>query len=149
MRADVTPRRWRRFSAVVQLILFAFSASTSLLPCANDMGASTTEQVAIAHHVANSSPDSHALHASNASHDASSSHASHTTEDASPPAAPVHHGATSSSCPWVVGCTGMAQFEFESSWRVLETTPVVSAPAGVVLRAVTAEREVESPPPRA
>jgi hypothetical protein len=55
----------------------------------------------------------------------------------------------SDSCPWVVGCTGMVQFAFESTWRLLETTPAVSAPIGVTLRAVYAEREVESPPPRA
>jgi len=43
----------------------------------------------------------------------------------------------------------MMQFAFESSWRIEESTPVVSAPMGVVLRAVYAERDVESPPPRA
>jgi len=143
MRLDVTNRRWRRLSAVVQLLLFAFSASTSLLPCANDMVASKA-QVETEHHA---SAFSHASHTSHAAQlpDAPS-------QDAPEPTSPPHHApdshTSSGSCPWVVGCTGVVHFTLESSWRLVETTPVVSAPSGVVLRAVYAERDVESPPPR-
>lgn len=142
MPVAVTNRRWRRYSAFVQLLLFAFSASTSLLPCANDMVTGATKQVANAHKPA---PSSHE-HVSHASHGSQAAPAA----DAQAPASPSHHApASHAACPWVVGCTGMVQFAFESSWRLVETTPIVSAPVGDVLRAVTAEREVESPPPRA
>jgi hypothetical protein len=134
MRVDASTRRWRRCSAFVQLALFAFSASTSLLPCANEMAASAPGPATTAHHA---TAPSHATHAS----------------ETSPVSAAQHHAPTappsSDACPWVVGCTGMVQFAFESTLRLLETTPVVSAPIGVTLRAVYAERDVESPPPRA
>ena len=137
-------RRWRRLSAFVQLALFAFSASTSLLPCATEMSASATGQATTAHHAA-ASPASDTEHASHMSHGAviqdapESMSAAHQVPASSPP---------SNACPWVVGCTGMVQFAFDATWRLLETAPVVSAPIGVTLRAVYAERDVESPPPR-
>ena len=134
MLVAVTHRRWRPFLAVVQLLLFAFSASTSLLPCANDMATGPSEQLATAHHAA---PQSHESHAT---HDASGTTAAEHT--------PANHTA-SGPCPWVVGCSGVVQFTIESSWRLVETTPAVSSPTGLVLRRVYAEREVESPPPRA
>lgn len=137
MRVDVTHRRWRPLSAVVQLLLFAFSASTSLLPCANDMVSSATQLVA-EHHAS-----AHASHGSHAAPSQSAPEPAHSSQHA-----PASH-TPSGSCPWVVGCTGMVQLALETSWRLLETTPVVSAPMGVVLRAVYAERDVESPPPRA
>ena len=144
MRVDVTNRRWRRFSAVVQLLLFAFSASTSLLPCASDMVIATSEQAT----AADPASTHHApapTHASHASHAATSQD---TPKSPSSEHAPPSH-TPSGSCPWVVGCSGLAQFTLETSWRLVETTPTVSAPAGVVLRATYAERDVESPPPRA
>jgi hypothetical protein len=147
MRVTVT-HRWRRLSAVVQLMLFAFSASTSLLPCAKDMVTATAELVQVEQHAA---PVSHASHAAHAS-DGTSHNASHgaSQQDATEPASPAHHSPDShTACPWVVGCTGMVQFAIESTWHSVETAPVMSAPDGEVLRAVNAERDVESPPPRA
>ena len=139
MHVAVTARHRRRFLALIQLVLFAFSASTSLLPCASAMPTTATERSTVAHHATSA-------HSSHDSHDApkSASTESH---------APSHHTPTSptssAGCAWVVGCTGLVQLAFESSWRVIETTPVASVPVGVTLRAVTAERDVESPPPRA
>ena len=78
---------------------------------------------------------------------ASMSHAAHeaTAPVQQAPVAPRSPDA----CPWVLGCSGMMQLAFEASWRVLESAPAVAAPVGVTLRPAMADRDVESPPPRA
>ena len=112
----------RRVLALVQLLLFVFSSSTMLLPCA---------------------------HASVAVHDAKQHDVMHHT--ATTPVAPTHHapGVPDSTCPWVVGCVGMLQFALDATWRSIESAPLTTAPVGVTLGYVTTDRDIESPPPRA
>lgn len=135
----------RRVIALLQLALFVFSTSSSLLPCAftasspggaqshDAQSASLMESHSASHAV------SHAV-----SHEVSHDHSTQR---------PLHHAPgtpmSSSTCPWVVGCVGMVQFDLDASFRVVESVTVNSAPIGVTLRQMVVDRDVDSPPPRA
>jgi len=121
--------------ALVQLLLFVVSTSTVLLPCAH--GHDEQRMTAIATH----EMTSHDM----TSHDMTSHHARSHSQ-------PARHGAPATpdaSCSWVVGCVGMVQFTLDESWRSVERPALRAAPIGAVLRFVTVDREIESPPPRA
>lgn len=136
-------RTHRRMLALMQLLLFVFSTSTMLLPCAS------------------TSPKSHAAadtHASRTDHSVSHGAAQRGGHDHSDivsqdvPTPPSHHAPGSPTspdgCSWVIGCVGMMQFALDDSWRAVEHVPVGLAPVGVTLQRATADRDVESPPPR-
>ena len=131
--------------ALVQLLLFVVSTSTALLPCAH--GHDEQRMTAIAtHEMTSHDMTSHDM----TSHDMTSHDM--TSHDARSHSQPARHGAPATpdaSCPWVVGCVGMVQFTLDESWRSVERPALRAAPIGAVLRFVTVDREIESPPPRA
>lgn len=128
-------RSRRRVLAFVQLMLFAFSASTSLLPCLHS---------AMTHAVGSHG----AATAAAPAHHASMPHAP--THDASVAHTPVNHAPThETSCPWVVGCAGVAQLSLDAAWRSAEHRASTVAPVGIMLRHVTTDRDIDAPPPRA
>lgn len=128
----------RRVLALVQLLLFVFSSSTMLLPCAH---ASETSRTIVSADRGDAM-DQQAMHHDAMHHD--------TRHGATSPAAPAHHapGVPDTACPWVVGCVGMLQFELDATWRSIEFMPLTAAPIGVTLGYVTTDRDIESPPPR-
>lgn len=147
----------RRAAAVVQLLLFTFSASTSLLPCGETTTGRDDHRLSPAHslpsvdrsvdrsvhQVETDTPSSH-VHG----------HAAHTASDAdltspSPTTTPADHQRShDSTCPWVVGCIGMAQLSLDNELRVAEQPRLADTPAGIVMRRVMTDRDIESPPPR-
>lgn len=132
-------RTHRRLLALMQLLLFVFSTSTMLLPCAG-----TNTKVHAATDVNARGIDHSAAH--------SPAHGDSSPAPHNAPAPPAHHApgspTSTDGCPWVVGCVGMMQFALDDSWRIVEHTPVSLAPVGVTLQRATADRDVESPPPR-
>lgn len=134
----LTVARPRQLLAFVQLLLFVFSSSTSLLPCAH--GSATNGSVtSSAHHP---SPIT-VTHQHGASHDVSHSVVS---SDRTPVKSSIPPADT--DCPWVVGCAGVVQVDVESPWRTVESSMPDVSPVGLTLRPVAADRDVESPPPR-
>lgn len=135
-------RSRRRVLAFVQLTLFAFSASTSLLPClhsamAHEVGShGAATAAAPAHHEAMAGMDMPRA-------SASTPHAP--THDAPVDHAPTHE----TSCPWVVGCAGVAQLSLDAAWRSAEHRASTVTPVGIMLRHVTTDRDIDAPPPRA
>ena len=123
----------RRLMALVQLVLFVFTVSTPLLPCAHATHPGTPATV--------STPASHDAMA----HDAMAHDAAPATTSHEPPV-PASHGTT---CPWVIGCVGVAQPSLDSALRVAEQITPDAPPAGFVLRAISTDRDVELRPPRA
>lgn len=128
----------RRVLAAMHFLLFVFSVTTSTRPCM---------------HTGNAT--SHGMSAHNMSaHEMSA----HEMADMSMPAAPTSetpapHAPTtpwhSDGCPWVVGCTGVAQLVHDTEWRSVEHVVPTASPVGVTLREITTDRDIESPPPRA
>ncbi|MBL0173219.1 MAG: hypothetical protein IPP90_21555 [Gemmatimonadaceae bacterium] len=125
----------------MQLLLFVFSSSTSLLPCLHGSAPTTT-----------ATP----LHAGHASPPAAQHGASMHVAEGPVLAidAPAHHEEPSRStsdatCPWVVGCVGMVRVDLDAPLRTTEISEPTVTATGVTLRHVTADRDVESPPPRA
>ena len=144
----------------MQLLLFAFSAGTSLLPC-EATGTATGRP----HHAA---PSTEASNADALNADARNADAQHVASAASAHAHHAEHAvvadvpesasdATSSPagtptdapCPLVVGCIGMMEWTVDVSIRTTESTIVVAAPMGYVLQHTTVARDIASPPPRA
>ncbi|MEQ1690359.1 MAG: hypothetical protein ABMA00_03690 [Gemmatimonas sp.] len=131
--------RPRQLLAFAQLLLFVFSSSTSLLPCAH--GSATNGSITSrAHHAP--SPTT-VTHQHGASHDLSLSVVS---SDRTPVKSSIPPADT--DCPWVVGCAGLVRVDVESPWRTIESPMPDVAPVGLTLRQVAADRDVESPPPR-
>ncbi|MCC6241608.1 MAG: hypothetical protein IT353_02150 [Gemmatimonadaceae bacterium] len=150
MMLRIARPHWRRLTALAQLLLFAFSASTSLLPCE-----ATGTVSGRPHHVAMSSAPvvhAHGQVADVAMADAHADHTMHrlvendaalpleTSTTPAPPTAP---------CPLVVGCVGMMEWSVDVAIRTTESTIVVAAPLGDMLRHTTVIRDIASPPPRA
>jgi len=150
-------RHRRRLFALMQLLLFVFSTSTSLLPCAS-MEAKAMAN-ASAHTVAPTA-DATAM----GGHDMAMrmpmtmpmttliDDASAVSESATPDA-PSHHAPgrpmSPTTCPWVVGCVGVMQFAVDMSWHLVERATPPASPVGATLRATFADRDVERRPPRA
>ena len=134
--------RPRRLTALMHLLLFVFSTSTSLLPCAHESTQDRDGVTTGAHH---------ASMATSAGHHEAVPHAGVPMAPVSD--APASRGSAPTSpdttCPWVVGCIGMVQFDLDAPWRATESQGPSTAPVGVTLRQVTADRDVDSPPPRA
>lgn len=141
----------RRAVALMQLMLFAFSASTSLLPC-GDTNAGRDDHRPLPAHISPSVD--HAVHqdATNTSASHMHGHAAHAASEAdlaSSPTPPTDHQRShDSTCPWVVGCIGMAQLSLDNELQVAEQPRLAGTPAGMVMRRVITHREIESPPPR-
>ena len=131
--------RSRRVTAVVQLLLFAMSTSTMLLPCAHDSDATPAPAASVASHA---SERTHAMHGG-VEVQTTTSDGRHET--------PSHHGSAPAhtACPWVVGCAGMVRVDLDAPWRAAENAMPNATPVGVTLRRVIVDRDVESPPPRA
>ena len=145
-------RSRRRVLAFVQLMLFALSASTSLLPCAH----ATISHATMSHAAISHGAGSHTTTTANVqAHDDAMtgmdmSDASPSISHAPTKRAPVDHAPThETSCPWVVSCAGVAQFSLDAAWRLAEHAASTVAPIGVTLRYVTTDRDIDAPPPRA
>jgi hypothetical protein len=138
-------RSRRRIAALVQMLLFVFSTSTMLLPCAHPGGAvALTHAVHSAAATTVASPmEQHQHH-----HDVVTANATAPERQTAPPSQHAP-GNSDSACPWVVGCVGMLQFTVDVSWRSVEAATPVTSPVGVTLQYVTTDRDIDSPPPRA
>ena len=141
----------RRAVALVQLMLFAFSASTSLLPCGDTSAGRDDHRPLPAH----TSPSvDHAVHQDGTNTSASHMHghaaqAGAEADLASLPTTPSDHQRShDTTCPWVVGCVGMAQFSLDDELRIAEQPRPSATPAGHIMRRVITHRDIESPPPR-
>jgi len=134
---------------MLHLLVFAFSASTALLPCEDAApGLRDSHHVAVVSEVASEpvaerAAPAHALH-----HAASTSH-QHGAVDGEPAAPSTSHDAHDVACPLVIGCVGMVQWALDVSLRSRELVVGTSVPTGVTLGRVYADRSVDSPPPRA
>ena len=117
----------RRVLAVMQLLLFVLSVSTSARPCMHGGTA-------------------HRAHAAVTAHDMA--HMSMPNAPPQTPRAPTESSHTD-GCPWVVGCAGIAQLADDIAWRSVEHVLPSASPVGVMLREITTDRDIESPPPRA
>ncbi len=123
----------RRVLALLHLAVFAFSASTSLLPCEN-----ADPRGRMAHH--------DALAAGHESHHEVSSSSTGSSPQSSQQGS--HQTSHDSLCPLVIGCVGMVQFSLDASWRSHEASIGAETPRGATLGRVYADRSVDSPPPR-
>ena len=157
-------RHRRRLLALMQQLLFVFSTSTSLLPCAS-MDAKAMDAKAMANasaHTVAPTADATAMDG----HDMAmrmtmpmttplttpTDDASAVSESATPDA-PSHHAPgrpmSPTTCPGVVGCVGVMQFAVDTSWHLVERATPPASPVGATLRATFADRDVERRPPRA
>ena len=160
MRAGASrPTGWaqtRRARALIQWLLFLFTVTTPLLPCAHAQGhrpthapasvpSSDETPVVPAASTDVSMPAGHVHHhgvssATDAPSAPSTSHA---------PAAPVpHHSTDASTCLWVMGCAGAVSMHDIDAWVPVMTVVPTAHPSGDVLQHVAALRDLEVPPPR-
>ena len=162
-------RHRRRLLALMQLLLFVFSTSTSLLPCASMDAKAMDAKAMDAKAMANASAHTVAPTADATAMDGHDMAMRMTmpmttplttpTDDASAvsesatPDAPSHHAPgrpmSPTTCPWVVGCVGVMQFAVDTSWHLVERATPPASPVGATLRATFADRDVERRPPRA
>jgi len=151
----------RRVLALLQLSVFAFSLSTSLLPCENvdvlghvahhevpataSMAVSEAIPATTSHDHAHTPTSDGAVSAHALGH--ASSGPSHDAQQRATPGS-SHQDSHESLCPLVVGCVGMVQGSLDASWRSGEAAVGVETPRGVTLGRAYADRSVDSPPPR-
>lgn len=137
MRLVVVPPR--QLAALMQLMLFVFSSSTSMLPCAHRSasGGPTTQAVHSHQAPAASHQGPHAVPTHK-----EPTHKEPTHKEPTPPT-------TDTTCPWVVGCLGLMCIELDAPWRAVESAASDAVPAAVMLQPATSARDVELPPPRA
>ena len=123
--------------ALVQLMLFAMSSSTMMLPCAPEAVTAASAAILAPH----GSVPMHAAH-----HDMQVTGQRPVTGSD----APSQHGSTPAhtACPWVVGCVGMVRVDLDAPWNTVENALPSVSPVGTTLRRVIVDRDVESPPPR-
>jgi hypothetical protein len=123
----------RRGAAFAQLLLFVFSLSTSLLPCSDARAGGT----GASHHL---SPDGSGDGSHVMSHDMAPAETPPSNERPAP--------GNDMSCPLMIACSGIVQFADDLEWRSVVSSTPTDAPSGLVLARASADRDVDSPPPR-